>query len=403
MLTRKLAIAEYDWQRQLVLPDRLTRDKHSRYLGYARRMFAVYERGIGRMRCELHRQVHDILAREKFCPARRINAFCKLLDERAAFNADCCRDAVGLRREVFQMAAAYHPLIRQADIAHHCSERKIKQEIAARMGKTWHEIERDLFADVVDFQSLIKFHGYACPAALLARYNVAQVQVALYDAVQLTIWAAEDFLTIVRAIKLAGLMHTITRLADGRYRFVLSGPASVLRTTRRYGTEMAKFLPSLIACRGWKLHAKLRTCRNRLVFLQLSSDDGLSSEAVVADEFASQLEKEFAKRWGDVARSGWHLRREQAVLQQGQKVFVPDFELRHEDGRRVYFEIVGFWTPQYLEGKAATLRTFAGEPIIIAVPESRRHAIPEISTIAVVPFKSIPRTCEIIAAAESMA
>ena len=66
----------------------------------------------------------------------------------------------------------------------------------------------------------------------------------------MTVWASDDFKTILRYAKLARLMHTIVRTGEGRYRFRFDGPASVLRHTRRYGAAMARFLPALIACRG---------------------------------------------------------------------------------------------------------------------------------------------------------
>ena len=66
-----------------------------------------------------------------------------------------------------------------------------------------------------------------------------------------------------------------------------------------------------------------------------------------------------SRRNGAEARDGWTLVREGEVLHEGQKVFVPDFVFRHDDGRVVLMEIIGFWTPEYLEAKAATLRPSA--------------------------------------------
>jgi predicted nuclease of restriction endonuclease-like RecB superfamily len=71
----------------------------------------------------------------------------------------------------------------------------------------------------------------------------AQVQVALFDALQLTVWAMQDFKTILRYAKLARLLHTIRRERGGCYVIRFDRPASVLRSTRRYGIAMAKFLP----------------------------------------------------------------------------------------------------------------------------------------------------------------
>jgi predicted nuclease of restriction endonuclease-like RecB superfamily len=54
-------------------------------------------------------------------------------------------------------------------------------------------------------------------------------------------------------------------------------------------------------------------------------------------------------------------------LHLGQKVFVPDFVFRHENGRTVLLEIAGFWTAEYIEAKLRTLRTFAGHDILLAL------------------------------------
>jgi hypothetical protein len=63
------------------------------------------------------------------------------------------------------------------------------------------------------------------------------------------------------------------------------------------------------------------------------------------------------------------LERETEVLADGQTAFVPDFVFRHADGTTVLFEIVGFWTPEYLAKKRETLRRFRGHTVLLAVPE----------------------------------
>lgn len=81
MLTRELALAEYDFAGSRILPERLTTGRHRRYREYAERMLAVYRDGIGRTRRELHRLVHEVFAEEPDCPQKRIDAFSKLLDD----------------------------------------------------------------------------------------------------------------------------------------------------------------------------------------------------------------------------------------------------------------------------------------------------------------------------------
>ncbi len=377
MLTRQLAIAEYHDGR--ILPDRLTRKRHPHYLQYAERMLRVYQAGIGRTRRELHRAVRHVFADEDDCPARRIDAFCKLLDDRGKYDRDRRGRAAALRRKVFRMAADKHPLVRKADRLFESAEAKVKAEISARLGRPWGDIDRELFADIIDFHRLVRFEGYPDGQALLARYNVAQVQAALFDALSMTVWAREDFKTILRYAKLARLMHTIVRTGEGRYLFRFDGPASVLRQTRRYGVAMARFLPALVACRGWRMHAVIRTRRRGWTAgLDLSSQDGLNSHLPPPEQFDSTVEEAFAARWGPRPRDGWRLVREGEILHCRQKVFVPDFAFRHEDGRTVLLEIVGFWTPEYLQAKIETLRAFQDHRILLAVSQPAHEALPQL-------------------------
>lgn len=386
MLRRDHAIAEY--QGGKVIPDRLGQKQHGHYLGYAQRMLDIYARGVGQNRRELHRAVWAVFENEPDCPARRIEAFCKLLDDQSEFEEDRGGKAAELRRKVFRTAASKHPLLSRADRLFGAEESAVKAEIAEKLGRSWDDIDADLFSDVFEFRRLKRFEGYESALTLLARYNVAQVQVALFDAESMTVWATEDFKTILRYAKLARLMHTIQRYGDQGYAVRFDGPASVLRTTRRYGAAMARFLPALIACRGWRMHAVLRTRRRGwTVALQVSADEGLTSHLPAPDDFDSSVEEAFAAKWGAEPRDGWRLIREGGILHHRQKVFVPDFLFRHEDGRTALMEIVGYWTPEYLEAKLATLRLFQDQRILLAVAREAQQVLPE--SPHTIPYKTV--------------
>ena len=421
MLTRDLAIAHYD--RNRVLPDRLTRGAQGHYVQIAERMLQVYRTGAGRTRNELHRDIHNLFAFELNCPTRRIDAFCKLLDEVSDFDSDSRGRAAELRRQVFHSAAALHPLVKQADRFFESTEAQAKAQIAEQLGRPWDSIEAELFADIIDFHRLKAFdvgvrdvrpaldslgavipsdtkaiqsgadtpHSKGCAprypdgVSLLSRYNVAQVQVALFGAVSLTVWANEDFKTILRYAKLARLMHSIRRVSDSEYEFTFDGPASVLRETRRYGVGMAKFLPALLACRGWRMHAIIQTPRaGWQVALDLSPADGLHTHHPEPDEFDSDIESEFARKWGNEPRDGWSLSREADILHVGQKVFLPDFTFQQSDGRKVLLEIIGFWTGDYLDRKLQTLRHFQSTPILLAIQEHLAEQLPTLPPNTVV-------------------
>jgi len=351
------------------MPDRLLRGTHGQYLALAGRMLELYRCGAGRVRRELHRGVEAICANESDCPARRIASFARLLDDASEYDDDNGAQASKLRLRVFELSAARHPLVRSADELFGNDELATKAAIATEVGMSWSEIDSLLYADVFDFHRLLKFNGYPDAAALLARYNVAQVQAALYRAESMRLTLQRDFKTVLRYTKLSGLLLDIKRVGASEYRIDVSGPASILRETRRYGLAMARFVPWLLACQGWQMSAILQTPWGRKAVLELSERDKLNGHIPAPSEFDSSVEESFAKKFGQ-CRSGWTLIREGGILWENQHVFVPDFAFRHEDGTEVFMEIVGFWTPEYLASKKTTLRLFSRRNLLLAIAES---------------------------------
>jgi predicted nuclease of restriction endonuclease-like RecB superfamily len=366
MLTSEQSIVEFKagW----AVPDRLTQSVHRHYTGYAEKMLSVYRNGIGQQRRHLYRQIELLFADEPDCPVRRIQAFCKLLDDRSTFGTDPGGTAAKLRLDVFSKADRFHPLVAKADRLFEHDEKRIKEQLADKLAMPWDRIEQSLYSDVMSFQRLEQFEGFPSGAAFLSRYNVAQLQACLYRAESMTVVATGDFKTIIRYAKLARLLHDIVRLGPSEYRIVFSGPASVLRHTRRYGVNFAKFLPALLACKGWEMTASVKAPWNQPAKLTLSDSDGFTSHLPSPEQFDSALERSFAKKFGQ-KRNGWQLIREGEILHDHQRTFVPDFTFRHEDGTQVLFEIVGFWTLEYLAHKRETLQQFRHHNILIAVPE----------------------------------
>jgi hypothetical protein len=66
--------------------------------------------------------------------------------------------------------------------------------------------------------------------------------------------------------------------------------------------------------------------------------------------FDSAIEKEFYQ----LGFKGWVVKREPTVLKAGQYAFIPDFSLER-NSTRIYVEIIGFWTPEYLKHKIQKL------------------------------------------------
>ena len=113
-----------------------------------------------------------------------------------------------------------------------------------------------------------------------------------------------------------------------------------------------------------------------------------------AGAFDSGIEQLFAEAFAALERSrgvdGWRLEREPEplLLEAGvntagsgiQSIFIPDFALTRA-ARRIYMEILGFWTPAYRERKVQKLQQLQDRgDIVLAIPVEAREAFAAIAT-----------------------
>jgi predicted nuclease of restriction endonuclease-like RecB superfamily len=133
---------------------------------------------------------------------------------------------------------------------------------------------------------------------------------------------------------------------------------------------MANFLPALPLCDQWTMHADILDddAASETLTMTLDQTDGLSSHYSAQDAFDSDVERTLAQKWKR-ATTDWNLVREDDVLDLGDEVMLPDFALEHPDGRRAILEIVGFWTPEYLDEKLEKIRNADIEHLLLAVSE----------------------------------
>jgi hypothetical protein len=80
----------------------------------------------------------------------------------------------------------------------------------------------------------------------------------------------------------------------------------------------------------------------------------LSSPQEPKVSFDSAVEQDFAEKF-QCLKTGWQLKREPEPVPAGKQVIIPDFSLENQ-GVRVYLEIVGFWTAEYLLRKMEKLK-----------------------------------------------
>ncbi len=123
-----------------------------------------------------------------------------------------------------------------------------------------------------------------------------------------------------------------------------------------------------------------------LALLPAPEQENASEPARVAESTAiydSGIEQSFAEAFASLERGqgtdGWQLEREPEPLlftadgTGTSGIFIPDFALTRET-RRIYVEILGFWTPAYRERKIQKLQHLRGRTdLILAIPVEARQ------------------------------
>jgi hypothetical protein len=240
---------------------------------------------------------------------------------------------------------------------------------ADRLGTAAEAVETSLYADRESRQVLASFAPRWDPDQLLVQYNLSAAQTALFDATEVRV-RSSDPRRLVAAVKRLGLMYEVRKTPEGR-ELVVTGPDALFHTTRRYGTRFARLLRSVAATDDWHLTATVDD-RGTERELTLSVDDvAVPGVEPVADaEFDSDVERDFAARFSALDLD-WDLVREPEPLATGTRVMIPDFafDYRHDDFR-VFFEIMGFWTPEYVEKKLSQLDDVEDVELVVAVDES---------------------------------
>jgi len=258
---------------------------------------------------------------------------------------------------------AYGPVFEKPDMFHPTSRQEVLQGIADGFGLSIGEHDEMLYADRHASYRLTDAGPAWTPVELLARYNLELARGALYWASHLTIEVSSNYKDLWKYIKLFKLMFWAQPMPGGGYRIDLDGPISPFVTsTLRYGRQFAAFLPALLLCERWQMHAYVRPpqAKGETIY-RLDDTCSLRSHFKGSGEFDSRLESDFAGEFEQKMghkRGHWRLTRESEVLLLGDTVMIPDFVLvdDRDENRKIMIELVGFWHPQYLRRKIEKVR-----------------------------------------------
>lgn len=323
------------------------------------RLCRLVRRLEGRTRAE----VAEALRRQerRVRDAARLRGLARTLLDGSRFEAPAgAAGAPAIRDELFRAAGAEWP---PADPA------RPYRIAAAALGLEPDDIDRLLYADRPDRRLLVRAPSWQ-GSDLMARYDFELARAVLIQAESLRFQARGGWKATFRALKLARLMVEVQRTGRRTYQVEVTGPASpYLQRPQRYGVRFARALPALLGAPHARIDARVHH-RGRVWDYRVEA----SEHPVVKGRrrrYDSRWEESLARvlrdKIGD-QRAGWTLIREDAplVLAEG-RVFLPDFTLRHDDGREALVELVGYWTPEYLHAKLAKVREAGLSNLVLVV------------------------------------
>ncbi|MGD8546205.1 MAG: DUF790 family protein, partial [Candidatus Bathyarchaeota archaeon] len=328
-------------------------------LALAQQLIQAYEDHIGEKKHVLEEIAGELESTSY--DYRFVRGLSALLDRRGVFQCNIDLDPVDLRRRVFQTTRklGLPTLPKDRD--------KIIESVASETGLSSNTVEESLYADLESEQVLTEFETLT-PFQLIQDYNVSLTQTLLFNSTELSFTASGNWQRIFYTVKKLGLIYDSFK--KDTFWVKIDGPASLFKLTRRYGTALAKLFPAIITNPEYRVEAKIFwKYTNRIYDFEIWS----SKHSVIFGKttgldisFDSSVEQKFATQF-EALDSGWHLRREPEPVPAGRYVIIPDFSFER-DGVKVYMEVVGFWTAEYLKRKIEKLKKINVE-MIIAVDE----------------------------------
>jgi len=289
---------------------------------------------------------------------RFVRALALLLDRKSIFTCSIKTNPADLRKKIFQATEKFGltatPEKRQ----------KIIEAVASEMMLTTENVEDYLYADLDEELILEKFDPPEA-MALLEQYNLSLAQTLLFDSTELNFTASGNWQNLFFYVKKLGLIYEVSQ--DDGFWVKIDGPVSIFKLTRRYGISIAKLLPIIVANPEWTVTAKiLWKYTNEICNFKIESQKHgslLKKPNLQPVTYDSAAEESFANQFQAV-KSGWTLKREPEPVPAGNQVIIPDFSLERA-GIKIYLEIVGFWTEEYILRKAEKLKQVEAKMLLL--------------------------------------
>ena len=329
-------------------------------LSTAEELLAVFKSAEGQTRTELAEASKPIIDAAPFSAiiARGLE---KLLLDRTEFDTAIDEKRIDFRQKLFAQTGALLQNRPDADYEKYC------REIEQQFQQPAETLAADLYADLPEFQRVIKFKPFS-PERLLHRYNVAQVQALLLRCSELEIRLGDSDAASLRQLfkylRFRQLLATIRKDDSGDFLITVDGPLSLFYKTQKYGMNLALFFPAVLHQPKWRVAAQIRFKNRGEHTLTIDENSGLQPYAhqflaYVPEEiqFFQDLFLKKVKAW-QIEPAG------NFVPLAGEFYCFPDFLLTHHSRQKIALELFHPWHASHLTARLQQLEN-AEKPLLI--------------------------------------
>jgi predicted nuclease of restriction endonuclease-like RecB superfamily len=309
----------------------------------------------------------DALPRE----AKLTAGLIKLVEDACTFESESAVDPRVLRSDLFMRAAA----ARREQTEAAPFERLALLEAAGQVhGLSAEQAERALYADLKSEHRLLEAPTLDAEA-LVARYEVSQLQAVLLRAVQVTARVscstAAGYRELFRKLKFRRLLFQIEADPGGGYRIEIDGPFSLFESVTKYGLKLAMMLPALLQADRLELSAEVKWGKQRApctFFLDQKRARKTNGERARLPDEVEALLSAF-----DKPRSGWRAAPADKVLDlPGVGLCVPDLRFSHDDGAEVFLEVMGYWSREAVWKRVELVEKGISDKLLFAASQRLR-------------------------------
>ncbi|MDD7985494.1 DUF790 family protein [Lentisphaera marina] len=365
MLTKDLV--KFSRRKDRIYPHSIKTDQQA-LLDLAQDLVTIYAHGEGKNRQELEEE-SSILINSFSTPliARGLNRLCL---DRCEFTQCLEVDFASAREQIFDLSAQHLKEANKYDFdgfREHL-ERQVPNDLQAL-------VHEDLYGDLPHSDLLLKFKSLR-PVDLLHRYNLAQVQYHMLFAGDLSLnlkkVEAADLRKIFKYLKFFRLLARIESKTKGALKITIDGPLSLFENTRKYGLQLANFIPAFVDCANWQFEAKIDLPRFKNKVLKLSHKEGLKSHYKNFSAYVPEEIRLFHKSFADKAKD-WQIVGDTPFVEMGeegkQEIIFPDLSFA-KDAKRVHMELFHRWHAGALRRRLDQLHTKPDCQLLIGIDRS---------------------------------